>query len=55
MRDGELLKMRSASVPKTAVGRRINYVESSENQHIKITFFLGNYFNGEERSLRLQR
>jgi hypothetical protein len=33
----------------TAVGRRINYFESSENQHIKITFFLGNYFNGRRR------
>jgi hypothetical protein len=45
--------MRLASVLKTAVGRRINYFESSENQHIKIMFFLGNYFNGEERSAKI--
>ncbi len=51
-RDGVLLKMWLASVLKTAVGERINYFESSENQHIKITFFLGNYFNGRRRSER---
>jgi hypothetical protein len=49
VRDGESLKMGLASVLKMAVGRRIHYFESSENQHIKITFFLGNYFNGEGR------
>ncbi len=38
---------------KTAIGRRINYFESSENQHIKITFFLGNYFNGRRRSEKI--
>jgi hypothetical protein len=38
---------------KTAVGRRINYFENSENQHIKITFFLGNYFNGRRRSEKI--
>ncbi len=53
VRDGESLKMRLASVPKMAVGRRINYFESSENQHIKITFFLGNYFNGEGRLVKI--
>jgi len=42
-----------ASILKMAVGRRINYFESSENQHIKITFFLGNYFNGEGRSIKI--
>ena len=52
-RDKALLKMWLASVPKTAVGRRINYFESSENQHIKITFFLGNYFNGRRRSEKI--
>jgi hypothetical protein len=46
-RDGESLKMELASVLKTAVGRRINYFESSENQHIKIMFFLRNYLMGE--------
>jgi hypothetical protein len=51
-RDGALLKMEWASILKTAVGERINYFESSENQHIKITFFLGNYFNGRRRSER---
>ncbi len=43
-RDGALLKMWLASVLKTAVGRRINYIESSENQHIKIMFFPGKLF-----------
>jgi hypothetical protein len=51
-RDGALLKMELESVLKTAVGERINYFEGSENQHIKITFFLGNYFNGRRRSER---
>jgi len=46
------MKMELASVLKTAVGERINYFESSENQHIKIMFFLGNYFNGRRRSER---
>ncbi len=49
----ESLKMDLASVLKTTVGRRINYFESSENQHIKITFFLRNYFNGEGRSAKI--
>jgi hypothetical protein len=53
VREGESLKMRLASVLKMAVGRRINYFESSENQHIKITFFLGSYFNGEGRSVKI--
>jgi len=53
VRDGESLKMRLASVLKMAIGRRINYFESSENQHIKITFFLGNYFNGRRRSEKI--
>ncbi len=59
VRDGESLKMELASVLKMAVGRRINYFESSENQHIKNTFFLGNYFNGgreiSKDTLRLRR
>jgi hypothetical protein len=54
VRDGALLKLRLASVLKTAVGRRMNYFESSENQHIKITFFLRNYFNGRRRSEKIR-
>jgi hypothetical protein len=38
---------------KMAVGRRMNYFETSENQHIKITFFLRNYFNGGRRSEKI--
>jgi hypothetical protein len=53
VRDRALLKMWLASVLKMAIGRRINYFESSENQHIKITFFLGNYFNGRRRSEKI--
>ncbi len=53
VRDGELLKMELASILKMAVGRGINYFESSENQHIKITFFRRNYFNGEGRSAKI--
>jgi hypothetical protein len=56
-RDGALLKMELASVLKTAVGERINYFESSENQHIKIMLFLGNYFNGRrsERYIKIMK
>jgi hypothetical protein len=39
-RDRALLKKWLASVLKTAVGRRMNYFKSSENQHIKITFYI---------------
>jgi hypothetical protein len=53
VRDRALLKMWLASVLKMTVGRRINYFESSENQHIKITLFLGNYFNGRRRSEKI--
>jgi len=53
VRDRESLKMELESVLKTAVGRRINYFESSENQHIKITIFLRNYFNGDGRSAKI--
>jgi len=53
VRDRETLKMRLASFLKMAVGRRINYFETSENQHIKIMFFVGNYFNGEGRSVKI--
>jgi hypothetical protein len=34
---------------KTAVGRRISYFEISGNSNVRITFFMRNYFNGEER------
>ncbi len=51
-RDGALLKMELASVLETAVGEIINYFGSSENQHIKNMFFLGNYFNERQRSER---
>ncbi len=40
---------------KMAVGRRMNYFETSENQHIKITFFLRNYFNGRRRSAKIHQ
>jgi hypothetical protein len=53
VRDGELLKLRLASVLKMAAGRRMNYFESSENQHIKIMVFMGNYFNGEGRTVKI--
>ncbi len=52
-RDRSLLKMGLASVLKTAIGEKINYFESSENQHIKITFFLGNYFDWRRRSEKI--
>ncbi len=32
VRGGESLKMELASIPKKAVGRRINYFDNSENQ-----------------------
>jgi hypothetical protein len=52
-RDRMLLKLRLASVLKIAIGRRINYFETSENQHIKNTFLLRNYFNGGRRSEKI--
>ncbi len=53
-RDGSLLKLRLVSVLKMAVGRKINYFETSENQHIKNMFFLRNYFNGTRRSEKIR-
>jgi hypothetical protein len=54
-RDGALLKLRLASVLKMPVGRRMNYFETSENQHIKIMFFLRNNFNGRRRTEKIHK